>query len=203
MSFFRETLVALDDAKLDMERKQKWRTDVQIMLVMLEKGVLKDAALPPNDVVTVPAIAGGVNRLFPSASASLYFEYGGAEQGRLGRCNSALRPGDTLIVERPITSSLLQQRRTTHCWHCLQRLQTALPCPHCIEVLFCGAECRDAALNAHHKWECAFLPTLMKSGVSITCHLALRIASLNDPASLKVRYCIRMFSTKFTFYLKI
>ena len=86
-------LVALDEAKLDAERKQKWRTDVQIMLVMLAKGDLRDAVkAKASGCAAVPALSGGgANRLFPSASAALQFEYGGADQGRLARCNSALR----------------------------------------------------------------------------------------------------------------
>lgn len=36
---FRKTLTCLDDAKLPLERKQKWQKDVQIMLAMLSKNL--------------------------------------------------------------------------------------------------------------------------------------------------------------------
>jgi len=178
----------LDDAKLDAERKSKWRLDVQIMLVMLEKGVLVDMPLPPPEKTVKPtALAGGVNKNFPSASASLQFEWAGPTEGRMARCNSTLRAGDTVVVEHPIVSALLPKYRATHCWHCLERLKTALPCPKCCEVAFCGAQCRDAALKTHHRWECAFLPTLRESGASVTCHLSLRLATQNNPSVLKVQ----------------
>ncbi|XP_075233505.1 uncharacterized protein LOC142331462 isoform X3 [Lycorma delicatula] len=39
---FRCTLTTLDDAKLPLERRQKWQKDVQIMLAMLSKNPVKD-----------------------------------------------------------------------------------------------------------------------------------------------------------------
>ncbi|CAB3377928.1 Hypothetical predicted protein [Cloeon dipterum] len=177
---FRQTMQALDDAKMEADRKTKMRTDVQIMLVMLEKGLLKDAPLPPDTSVKPPALSGGVNPNFPCASDSLRFEWAGAAEGRMARCRSAIRTGDTVLVESPVVAALLHERRHTHCWHCMERLGTSLPCPTCAEVAFCTAKCRDAALGTHHRWECAFLPILRESKASVTCLLALRLASNNN-----------------------
>ncbi|XP_059482634.1 SET and MYND domain-containing protein 4 [Neocloeon triangulifer] len=185
---FRNTITALDDAKLDQDRKTKLRMDVQIMLVMLEKGVLVDAPLPLEETVKPPSLSGGVNPNFSCASDSLRFEWAGPTEGRMGRCRSAIRTGDTVLVETPIVSALLHERRHTHCWHCLERLATALPCPTCVEVAFCGTKCRDAALKTHHKWECDFLPTLRESKASVTCLLALRLAS--QTSIQKLRECV-------------
>lgn len=39
---FRETITALDNAKLSLERRQKWQKDVQIMLAVMTKNNAKD-----------------------------------------------------------------------------------------------------------------------------------------------------------------
>lgn len=47
---FRQTIQALDEAKLTVERRQKWQRDIQIMLAMLDKNKeLKDGKV--NQIV--------------------------------------------------------------------------------------------------------------------------------------------------------
>lgn len=46
---FRQTIQALDVAKLTTERRQKWQRDIQIMLAMLDKNKdLKDGKFTEN-----------------------------------------------------------------------------------------------------------------------------------------------------------
>lgn len=55
------------------------------------------------------------------------------------------------------------------------RTITPLPCPNCIDIVFCSKKCRDEALASYHRYECGILETIWKSGSSINVSMALRI----------------------------
>lgn len=48
-------------------------------------------------------------------------------------------------------------------------------CPDCVALAFCSIECRDKAITSYHKFECKILDMLIGSGMSILCHIALRM----------------------------
>lgn len=54
---------------------------------------------------------------------------------------------------------------------------TPLPCPHCVDVVFCSKKCRNAALYSYHKFECGLLDAIWKSGSSINYQMAMRLIS--------------------------
>jgi hypothetical protein len=55
------------------------------------------------------------------------------------------------------------------------RLVAPIGCTDCASVAFCSVECRDIALATYHKFECKYLDLLIGSGMSILCHLALKL----------------------------
>lgn len=55
------------------------------------------------------------------------------------------------------------------------RTITPIPCPNCIDIVFCSRTCRDEALAFYHRYECGILETIWKSGASINALMALRI----------------------------
>lgn len=59
----------------------------------------------------------------------------------------------------------------------VNRSITPLPCPNCIDVIFCSKKCRNAAIYTYHKFECGMLETIWNSGSSINCQMAMRLVS--------------------------
>lgn len=83
--------------------------------------------------------------------------------------------GERLLVEKALCSCLYPKNFGTHCTHCFVRLVAPIGCTDCASVAFCSVTCRDIALATYHKFECKFLDLLIGSGMSILCHLSLRM----------------------------
>ena len=45
LDILKETVVALDDAKLPLDRRMKWQKDIQIMIAMMTKNQVKDCKI--------------------------------------------------------------------------------------------------------------------------------------------------------------
>lgn len=54
---------------------------------------------------------------------------------------------------------------------------TPLPCPKCVDVIFCSKKCRNASIYSYHKFECGLLETFWSSGSSINYQMAMRLVS--------------------------
>lgn len=85
-----------------------------------------------------------------------------------------IEPGDVIAVEKPYTSILLTEFFNTHCFNCFKISYNLIPCLNCTVVMFCSTECRESSMSLH-KYECPFLLTLVKLGVSKLQFLALRV----------------------------
>lgn len=57
------------------------------------------------------------------------------------------------------------------------RLLAPVGCPECSGVAFCSVRCRDQAISSYHCYECHYMDLLVGSGMSILCHLALRMVT--------------------------
>lgn len=57
------------------------------------------------------------------------------------------------------------------------RTITPLPCPNCVDVIFCSKACRNASIYSYHKYECGMLETIWNSGSSINCQMAMRLVA--------------------------
>lgn len=81
---------------------------------------------------------------------------------------------ETLIVEKAKCACLYPKSFGTHCYHCFARLVAPIGCTECASVAFCSVKCCEAA-DGYHKLECKYLDLLIGSGMSVLCHIALRI----------------------------
>ncbi|CAG9811410.1 unnamed protein product [Chironomus riparius] len=97
------------------------------------------------------------------------------DAGRYFVANGEIQVGETVLVEKALGACLYPKNFGTHCYHCFVRLIAPIGCTSCASIAFCSVECRDAALSTYHKFECKYLDLLIGSGMSILCHIALRI----------------------------
>ncbi|KAK5640889.1 hypothetical protein RI129_009436 [Pyrocoelia pectoralis] len=117
-------------------------------------------------------------RVLPSPAASVKIELKEEKgKGRFVVAKDEVKTGDTLVVEEPLVASLLPDCFSTHCHHCFDRLLSPVGCNDCASIAFCKRECRDVALASYHKYECHILDLLIGSGMSVLCHLALRMVT--------------------------
>lgn len=96
-------------------------------------------------------------------------------EGRFFVAADQIDVGETLLVEKARCACLYPKNFGTHCQHCFARLVAPIGCSNCASVAFCSLECRDIALATYHKFECKYLDLLIGSGMSILCHLSLRM----------------------------
>lgn len=180
---FQETVKALDDAKLDIVKKQKMQKDAQIMIQMLQKGLsFAENSNDPQPVRLMPPkpkLLGNANPQYPAASEAIKIDYDVA-RGRFATATRNIDAGEILLIEKPYSGVLLAEYAKTHCQNCFVKCSIPLPCPKCPNVIFCSDKCLDVALKTYHSFECSILPIIWKSGCSITCHIALRIITQNN-----------------------
>lgn len=116
----------------------------------------------------------GRSELEKSASTSLQLiESPGA--GKHFVACSEIAAAVTVLVEKAKCACLYPKNFGTHCNHCFVRLVAPIGCTECASVAFCSIECRDIALTTYHKFECKYLDLLIGSGMSILCHIALKM----------------------------
>lgn len=174
---FRETIIALDDAKISLERRQKWQKDIQIMLAVMAKNNVKDERLPTKS--NVIKIKGKRNAVYTSASNLVDIKYN-ENAGRYAEASAEIPCGEILLCEKAYCAVLLHENVKTHCFQCFKRIIAGEPCPTCSCVKFCSDKCKTTALTSHHHYECPILETLWLSGISVTCLMSLRIISQNS-----------------------
>ena len=95
--------------------------------------------------------------------------------------------GEVLAVEEATIWRLLPNPSLKKiCCQCLTESWAPLPCRSCAAVSFCSEECRDAAWQSHHRWECAWsLSDLyqVKEGEDLACSsmfMAFRAITLKN-----------------------
>lgn len=126
--------------------------------------------------------------------------------GRYFVAKKHISTGDVLTVEPPRAACLLPKNFGSHCHHCFNRyillsehssltdtrvfnfrLVAPVGCPNCISLAFCSTQCRDKALETYHNFECKILDMLIGSGMSILCHISLRMITQHGlEKSLKI-----------------
>lgn len=97
------------------------------------------------------------------------------EAGKYFVASGEIATGETLLVEKAKCACLYPKNFGTHCYHCFARLVAPIGCFDCASVAFCSVECRDVAVSSYHKFECRYLDLMIGSGMSILCHVALRL----------------------------
>lgn len=131
---------------------------------------------PPSKGPTVPSVRHGKNPNMPAASRLVTIACS-PEQGRYAVAAGRIVTGDTVVVEPPYAACLLPDMFGTHCHNCFVRLLAPVGCPECSGVAFCSVRCRDQATSSYHCYECHYMDLLVGSGMSILCHLALRMVT--------------------------
>lgn len=102
------------------------------------------------------------------------------DSGKHFIANGEFGAAETLLVEKAKCSCLYTKNFGTHCYHCFARLVAPIGCTECCSVAFCTIECRDTAITTYHKFECKYLDLMIGSGMSILCHLALKLVLQNE-----------------------
>ncbi|CAH1402398.1 unnamed protein product [Nezara viridula] len=177
LHILKQTLIALDDAKLPLERRMKWQKDLQIMITMMTKNKLADEKIKQKKQ---DRIHGESNKLYPALNNSIEIKYD-QYSGRYAEAKRDIELGEVFLCEDPHCSVLLENQCETHCFHCMKSIAAGEPCPLCDRVKFCSERCQKLALSTYHLIECPILQALWESGISITCLMALRIISQKNP----------------------
>ncbi|KAL6258691.1 hypothetical protein P5V15_010643 [Pogonomyrmex californicus] len=186
---FRRALQALDNAKIPLEKKQKFEADIRVMLAVMDKGKqLNQAATKNFSQVHVKQKSNAHsegnhhsrfipekkrNPLYPACSNAVKIKDDGGDIGRHAVATREIAPGEIVIIERPHCAFLLAENRLTHCHLCFGRIFVPAACRTCTCVAYCSHRCRDADAQVHSR-ECKLLPALWHSKASVTCFLALR-----------------------------
>lgn len=125
MEAFRRALQALDDARIPLERKQKFEADIRVMLAVMDKGKqLNEATLKNSPRTNVKKSnkcfeknhSGFIpekkrNPLYPSCSRAVEIKDEGGDIGRHAVATRKIAPGEIIIVERPHCAFLLAENR--------------------------------------------------------------------------------------------
>ncbi|XP_072746253.1 SET and MYND domain-containing protein 4 isoform X2 [Anoplolepis gracilipes] len=188
---FRRALQTLDDARIPLERKQKFEIDIRMMLAVMDKGKQLNKTVPKNlprvnDKQSLSSQRFEENRdklipekqrnpRYPASSSAVEIKDNGGDMGRHAVATRDIAPGEIVIVERPHCAFLLAENRLTHCHLCFARIFVSIPaaCCTCSCVAYCSRRCRDMDAKVHLR-ECKLLPILWHSKASVTCFLALR-----------------------------
>lgn len=177
LTAFRETVQALDDSNIPLERKLKLEMDAQIMIKMLQKNLEMESKIRKNKNVATGTKDTPINKKKVAedfVSDALEFDYT-EDEGRFAKAATDIKLGTFLVQEKPHVSCLLQSYAQTHCQSCFKRTIVPIACINCADIIYCSEKCRDDAKDSFHKYECGVLQHLWNSGASITCQMALRI----------------------------
>lgn len=120
---FREALRTLDDARISLERRQKFEADIRVMLAVMDKGKQLNKAMK-----TPPRVHDGKqksnarsedrfisekkrNPLYPACSRAVEIKDDGGDIGRHAVATKKIEPGEIVIVEQPHCAFLLAENR--------------------------------------------------------------------------------------------
>lgn len=120
---FRRALQALDDARIPLERKQKFEADIRVMLAVMDKGkqLNETATKNPPRVHSKQKLNVRLedrfipekkrNPLYPACSRAVEIKDDGGDIGRHAVATREIIPGEIVIVERPHCAFLLAENR--------------------------------------------------------------------------------------------
>lgn len=173
---YKELLQALDDAKLDINKKMKIQKETQRALDAFKK--VKSVYNDPNVYIGVP-VQGEVPKLgeknprYPAITNNIEirFEPG---RGRFAVATRDISVGDVVCVEQPCISHILPEYLSSNCGHCFKSMKAPMPCTTCSKVMYCSYKCRKIALSTYHPYECKMIDFLVASGMSIICFMAYK-----------------------------
>ena len=173
----------LGRANLEGKSAASWVASLEKSLLACDDIVSN--GLPGSDAskTTPPRLTGERHPTYVDASQSIDVTYSN-DTGRHLLAAQPIRTGDVLIVEKPYASVLFSDYYGSHCYRCMARVVAPVPCAQCSTVVFCGSDCRDAAWDEYHRFECRYHALLHLSWCGHIGHLALRLVHVMGPARL-------------------
>ncbi|XP_065336903.1 SET and MYND domain-containing protein 4-like [Cloeon dipterum] len=96
-----------------------------------------------------PQLAKGGNIDCPGFSALVRVETDGF-YGRKVVAAQDISPGEVILVEEPVVSSLKNDSEWTHCAQCYKFCLSLMPCETCRKISFCSDECKSASTAGVH-----------------------------------------------------
>lgn len=107
--------------KLDKQKRSKLRTDANLMLEVLNKGlVLAGHPKDPESLKKIPPkpkLPGKHNTQYPAASEAIQIDQDEI-RGRFATATRDIEAGEIILVERPHSGVLLGEYAKTHCQNC-------------------------------------------------------------------------------------
>ena len=121
---FKMALDCLEGSDLEPDAVASWRKTLEKSLSKLpEKKKSTGGSTDindPNDKMKFPDLLGGPNRQIPNASSCLSMEVD-EKAGRYYVAAEDIKPGQTLVCEKPYSACLLPEKFMSHCHHCFAR----------------------------------------------------------------------------------
>ena len=161
---FNRAISALDKSELELDERE-----MEIMKIKLKLKTIKICPKPKSKSQKEKLKVWKKHQKYSSLSRSVKVEYC-REFGRYVTAASAIKAGEVIGVEDPITFCLKQEHLSTHCLNCFESVTAGLPCYTCSQVVFCCAQCRRQATTTFHRFECRQMH-LLQAGAN---YLALR-----------------------------
>lgn len=88
-----------------------------------------------------------------------------------------LEVGDVIAIETPFCAAVGEQQQYERCDNCcIEAARSLIPCPNCVYVMYCSAECRDDAYKRFHRFECKIMRIIYIQLPTADMRLALRTA---------------------------
>ena len=83
------------------------------------------------------------NPAYPSLSAKLEVTAGQhSSDGVKVVSKEVMSAGQVVAIEKAVAHSVVNEHKLTNCSHCLETVLVPVPCPGCIDIVFCTASCR-------------------------------------------------------------
>eukprot|EP00102_Acyrthosiphon_pisum_P025183 XP_016662393.1 PREDICTED: SET and MYND domain-containing protein 4-like [Acyrthosiphon pisum] len=97
------------------------------------------------------------------------------QMGRGLFASKNIKPGEILIIEKPIAGVFKNSMWMFNCNYCFQRCLSAIPCSKCSQVVYCDETCLRKAHTCYHGIECSLVyPLKADPTIEPTHDLALR-----------------------------
>ena len=181
---FQRALHTLPTSKLDSRKRDSWRWSVEKLISVCERNLATNTTpmspLSCGSSTQSNATCGSMesienySNMFPNASNAFNVKCN-ARQGRYGFAARNVSIGEMLIAESPYLFVPSPDARNKRCYWCFGHSQAPVGCAHCSLVRYCDEDCREAAWNSFHQYECPYLGLIESSGIGLIGHLALKL----------------------------
>eukprot|EP00096_Caligus_rogercresseyi_P009450 TRINITY_DN3217_c0_g1_i1.p1 TRINITY_DN3217_c0_g1~~TRINITY_DN3217_c0_g1_i1.p1 ORF type:complete len:626 (-),score=140.54 TRINITY_DN3217_c0_g1_i1:828-2705(-) len=162
---YANALAALDKANLKGKRNSlEHRINNKIKFLKDDHITIKEISSEQLPFRNFRIPKGAQHPGYPSLINGLRIEYS-PSKGRYVVADRDISPGELIAVDEPYVWMLDREEARTFCWHCLRKNVAPMPCPNCVNVLFCSDECLASASKDYHPWECSVVDLLYSAQI--------------------------------------